>query len=298
MGSSDDLPSHGEVAEILRRTLNRHGYGFQSRVLMACHETRIQGEETSGRWNLVADEYPVSVSGHDLHVDGVLEFLSNDPLSFRMFSVVECKRVDPKIGRWCFAKSDTRRRPAILDVYRHQPIDAMAGILTRVEAMACSVDRIESTTQLGIELKAADVVGNGLGKSLDSAISQVLRGAAGVAEGLPDWIPEEARAVVVPLLVTTADLFRSNTMLVEADLFSGDLAALELESVQWLWYTANVSNSLLPDVSRDMDDSPNRSITNAIAHRHSRGIVIANVRGLEAALTAIVNATFDLRKLP
>jgi hypothetical protein len=77
-----------------RAALNRHGYGFQHAII---REVRRLYRPGVG-WQADGTEFPVEVNGASTHVDLLLRSRSG-------LLVCECKRVDPALGIWCFARS-------------------------------------------------------------------------------------------------------------------------------------------------------------------------------------------------
>lgn len=82
----DDLNAH--QLDAVRRTFDRHGYGFQYAVAKECVRLRDAGESS---WWLDATEFPVEVHGTHLHIDMVLRNTGG-------LMVVECKRANPSIS--------------------------------------------------------------------------------------------------------------------------------------------------------------------------------------------------------
>lgn len=252
------------------------------------------------RISVVSDEVPVSVGDQELHIDGVLELRSEVFLHprRRVFVVVECKRSDPNLSRWCFAPVDERKRPVVLDTYWHRRTDLIEAVreikapFIAAGARSCALP----TTQVGVELKNARLDGNGVGKTLNEAITQAMRGASGLANDMLSWIEADETAIVIPMVVTTAQLFASKTVLSAAALTTGELAAVSVEQPPFLWYTTNISRSLMPSVSRP--GQADRSIANKLAHRSMRSVLVANQSGLVGALTQILQATTNLDELP
>jgi hypothetical protein len=79
---------------IFRADLNRHGYGFQHAVVQALQSNRHRG------WLPETTEFPVSYRGRTTHIDVLASAIEK-----RVLLVGECKRVNPAVGRWVFAKS-------------------------------------------------------------------------------------------------------------------------------------------------------------------------------------------------
>jgi hypothetical protein len=292
-------PSDDPIATSLRKTLNSHGYGFQYRVLKECSDRLVQCGGASARTRLIADEVPVTVNQQELHVDGILELVSaefNARNATQVFIVVECKRTDPRVSRWGFAVADERRRPLIIDTFRERkfsPIEVIEDDTPRIQATARAHAR--PTVQVGVELKV-NATGDGTGKSLDLAITQAFRGAAGLANALlRKWIDDRTIAIIVPMIVTSAGLFEINTRLSDAALATGELPAGDVKGVPFVWYSGNINRSLMPNVMRSNQSS---SPANTIAHRHSRSVLIVNEAGLDQGLASLLAVVSSLNELP
>jgi hypothetical protein len=80
--------------------LNRHGYAFQQAV---AERVAQLGKAHKTTWAIEAIEFPVAVQEAATSIDLVLQA---GPTS--TYLVGECKRVDPALGRWCFARTPTR----------------------------------------------------------------------------------------------------------------------------------------------------------------------------------------------
>ena len=78
-----------------KRVLDSHGYGFQYALLKECERLRQNGKSP---WSFEAAEIPVTVGSRETHIDFVLRTHS-------AVLVAECKRANPALARWCFARA-------------------------------------------------------------------------------------------------------------------------------------------------------------------------------------------------
>ena len=85
-----------------RKALNRHGYTFQYLVL---GEAQAQCEKGDSVWQFVAAEFPVETTSGGTRIDLILRHRRRPHLM-----VIECKRANPAIANWCFAKAPSTRR--------------------------------------------------------------------------------------------------------------------------------------------------------------------------------------------
>jgi hypothetical protein len=103
-------------------SLDRHGYGFQYRVLKAAND--LFRENTSFFAFEVA-EFPVEVQSSDTKVDFILRrtvgpFIRRDGTASTsrrrpLFLVAECKRANPALSDWCFLRAPFTRSGGFLN---------------------------------------------------------------------------------------------------------------------------------------------------------------------------------------
>src|SRR6266567_1778716 len=98
---------HQEQSEQERRkrfaaAINRHGYAFQNAVLKRCHDLFDSGKS---RWVFEAAEFPAEVNGNGTRIDFIL-WTHQTPY----WLIAECKRVNPSLGDWIFARTQYVRR--------------------------------------------------------------------------------------------------------------------------------------------------------------------------------------------
>jgi hypothetical protein len=79
------------------KVLNRHGYPFLYRTLKAAQDAFESG---SSVWLFQVSEFPVEVREQPGRIDYVLQGRQS-----QTYLVVECKRANPKMKRWCFARA-------------------------------------------------------------------------------------------------------------------------------------------------------------------------------------------------
>jgi hypothetical protein len=195
-------------------------------------------------------------------------------------ATVECKRVDPALARWGFARREERRSNLALDGY------VLEVLGEPPVAKAYEIDPAgDPIVHVGLDLRTNDK-GNSIGKSLDDTVAQALRAAGGLAERWAEFATHQPNrpTFIVPVIVTTASLEWVPTALEEADLSTGDLPTNEVLQAQWLWLSVNVSASLSPRVTRPPH---RRGIRPLLLNKHRRAVVIANVAGLRPALRAV-----------
>jgi len=159
-----------EFKAIFRQELNKHGYAFHNSVIRVAEELYETGKSP---WIFRAAEFPVSVRGKVTHIDFVLEH-RDKPL----FLIGECKRVNPALSMWGFARSRFTNRNAhgtkIIIQNTWQSDKASQTVLTGV-----SSDNSEQIYHLGIEIKSnrkGDAEGQPKGEALNKGAEQVCLG--------------------------------------------------------------------------------------------------------------------------
>ena len=274
-------PTH-DIGTAFRKHLDAHGHGFQASVLKKCQGLETHASVGFKLWQVSAIECPVTLNGREYHIDGVLELKSD--LQPKRFIAVECKRVDPALAIWAFAQWNPDLYPAIADRY-------LLDENKRVHARACYIRTDHTQTmQLGVDLKR-QTTGNGVGRSIDDAVTQSLRGAGGLVERLREWLQTPSYAVTIPMVVTTAELHVTETPLSDADLSTGNMPALTTKKVGWLWFVMNLNQSLLPSVDRTDPAMAEIDVERTIQRVNSRAVMIAHVDHLQDALLAIAHQT-------
>ena len=86
-----------QITKSFEKVLNRHGYGFQYRVLKEAERLANEGKS---RWGYSTFEFPVDVQGAGTRVD----FILKNYVKY-IYMIAECKRANPALSNWCFAKA-------------------------------------------------------------------------------------------------------------------------------------------------------------------------------------------------
>lgn len=277
--------------------LNKHGHGFAAKVLAECHgHQQVVEHWSKSEWLARSREYPVALAGRDFHIDGLLQLRVASATPAMRYAVLECKRVDPALKDWCFirAESATQSEELNFDIYTIAKTSPPVVAVSAGATYPGHTNRIpHQVAHLGMELKGGEH-GNSLGKTLDDAVTQVVRGASGLAEQLQSTGTPGERVTIMPIIVTTASLFVANRVLEDAELQTGNLPDLELTPVDWLWYVQHVSASLLPAARPQIDVSGEYDAFGQwLRHRHRRTILVSSVKGLPAVLTVAAQSHIE-----
>lgn|GEM_PF-6855316 len=105
---------HPSVKTGFEKILDSHGYGFQYSVLNLAHDLTCKG---ISRWIIESVEFPVEVQGAGTRIDFILRL---DGTNLPTFLLAECKKANPALSDWCFARApyiqkDRSREYAILE---------------------------------------------------------------------------------------------------------------------------------------------------------------------------------------
>lgn len=269
---NDQVEGQGEAARVesgLRASLEQHGHGFQAAVEEEAVRLHEAGESP---WEFILNECAVK-SDAPTHIDFVMRRRSPPA-----YMVVECKRVNPSFSTWCFLKSKRTNRDAVAS-------SKNALALTRNsetgKVRARGLQRLSwsgPAAHIGLVLKSdrkGDPNPRSMGKSaITEAVTQVLRGASGLANDLytrPVAVAMDPTCIV-PVIFTTAELWVSDAELEKSDLDTGSLDGIDLapRRVDRVWYRHNVTPDLRPAVpfsqqAQDLHDAAELEAARSVA---------------------------------
>ena len=269
-----------EFDDIYRNELNRHGYPFQDSVMRAAKELFEAGRSP---WIFRAAEFPVGVRGRVTHIDFILEHRSK-----RLFLIAECKRANPALSKWCFARNAfTVRNPRNSRLILQAAW--LSGTATNRFLTGISTETSEQIYHLAIEIKSnkkGDAQGQPKGEAFEKAGEQVCLGVNGMVEffaGHPHLVPEGGKIHLVPVIFTTAQIFTSEIDLGSANLESGELDNIQANQTSrpWIWWQHNVSPTL---VHGQAVRPIARSMESVLEQEFSRSIAIVSSQGIESFL--------------
>src|SRR5437016_2231746 len=93
-------------------TLNRHGYGFQYSVLKLASELYKQNQSA---WFFEVAEFPVEVQQAGTRIDFILRRSNRFVGGLPLFMLAECKRANPALSNWCFARAPFTRKGGMVN---------------------------------------------------------------------------------------------------------------------------------------------------------------------------------------
>jgi hypothetical protein len=289
MDSNSDPLSVGEA---FTAHLDREGYSFQYAVLRQCEQ--VARRPSDQKLSFEVSELPVQTRGRDSRVDFILKSQSVWH-SIPLMLVCECKRSNPALSDWCFARAPyirrNRRDPCV--IAETLTCDRNSGT-----ALATAVTvRGEKPYHVGLPVKSGqrgDASGSSTREIIEEAAAQVLRGLNGFADFLKNnpAILEGPKVLLIPVIFTTAKLYTSEVDLGAAELSTGKLPALaDVEQVDWLWFQHHVSSSLRHSIPRHHpSDGTMASVGGVLEIEHSRSIAIVGAREIEKFLRTIFHA--------
>lgn len=285
----EDISQATRIGEAFRKLLNAHGHVFQRRVWRAVREMR-EGQQAN--WVPVVYEFPVETrDGRTTSIDLILRRKGD-----AIFLIVECKRANPALSNWCFARGlkDHRERVGY---------EQFGGTDNTFEIVPLTSPRIFG---VALECRAdekGDPAGEGRG-AIESAVTQVLRATHALIDTyLPSrllqlWSAESGgvkdSVVLLPVVVTTATLWTSEVELETADLVSGELESGSVAVVPkpWLFYRYHMTPALRQKRVPPHDTVRSHTLAELLNRDFARPVAIVNVEGLGDFLSNVHSSLY------
>lgn len=255
--------------------LNRQGYVFQHTLLVHILSLTGQGKTT---WYIPVMEFPVNSQGYGTRIDLVIKHTSRD-----LYLIAECKRVNPALSNWVFAKSThLPRGPYAYSSYYEV---FTRGPDSRVSSSVEVLEPSERIYHIGVEVKSnskGDAFGSKGRGEIEDACGQVCRALNGFGNFLAfhsEILKAGSSIGAIPVIFTTANLWVSNVDLGAGDLSSGTLKTDDelLENMSWIFYHYNQSPGLKHGLAhstkeKDLLDAQYQEFTRPIAIVSSSGV--------------------------
>lgn len=238
-----------QLQDRFRSVLDRHGHSFQYAVIRRIKEIYKQ----KGIWSLEVAEFPTAAASFDTRIDFIVR-----PEGTRFFLVCECKRANPSMSDWCFAKAPFVHRnhsfgKLYFDLVNVNYIGASLAPSTAA-AHGVEADSSYEDYHIGLEVKNTRDKGDAAGgrNALEQAAGQVLRGVNGLIQTLATMRRRDAQqespvhTFLMPAIFTTARIWTSSVDLGVADIETGKLPVddLEMKEVPWLVWQYPMSPAL------------------------------------------------------
>jgi hypothetical protein len=280
---------NAQFSSFVNQLLNEEGHPFQYAVLK---HVRALYESQKSRWIDEVGEFPVFLRGDETHIDLVLKLVDAP-----VWLIVECKRVNPAYGNWCFFRTPPMRRDAESRNLLAEKIESAPSPATRrMRADGARVGYSADVYGLALEAKKSETQGNTRKQGREAfkdALAQVFRGLNGFVDFCCTDVAQRKtlnRRYFMPVIVTTANLWASDADLTLADLTTGRVEADRslLLPKQSIIYQHHVSPSLkhtAPDTEFVGD-----SLGEVLDRRYVRTVLVTTALGLERGLSALATA--------
>lgn len=281
------------LEEIVSQALNQQGFLFQQRVY---HEAKIgfEGQQHRSRWTFEGAEYPVTaVNGRQTKIDLVLQH--SEASSRGLFLCVECKRANPNYRAWVLFGSEPMVRNDGLPKYHFEIYRRMQESVWehRIHRSTVGSDWPVYTyyLELSLDNMRPDSRKRSSTDAVEDAFSQVMFGHSGLVEKLCAGERPSKFVSVIPVVVTTANLYSATFDLESVDLGSGRVGADELtvEPLECAVVNYHASDELKlssPDVVRGESQG---QIESDIKWLQTRSIFVVNANHLGRFLLNLGN---------
>lgn len=230
----------GNLSESLRKHIDSHGHAFQLSVAAHLREEALQRNIF---FRVVAQEVAVEAGDKPTHIDFVMSNFAHS-----VWLVCECKRSDPAISNWCFARMPHVERLGATDV--------VAEVVKRfpshgeVRTVGALVGTYSEQYDIGHELRSDQIGDGGSGRgALSDALTQSIRHLNGFVRLVardPSVLDEAQLVTIMPVVFTTARLWTTSDDLSQASLTDGRLPSppAELQERDWICYRFRQSTTL------------------------------------------------------
>ena len=249
-----------DVFDALRTRLNEHGYCFQYASLdfIKNELPTIDGKP----WIFQTSEFPVQTLNKDkgTRIDFVLKSKYSTVQNFLL--LFECKRSNPALKNWCFLRLPYVRKGRDSERFFAEVVTPEPRI--KATGKVLYMPTHDEFYHLAIEVKSGEV-GNKSGKSygeIEDAATQICRGLNGLIDlyaKYPQMLPN-APVIIIPIILTTANILAGNLEIENIDLQSGNLNTLPtLNPKDWIYYQYHQSPALkhnFPAVQSDNYELP------------------------------------------
>ncbi len=269
-------------------SVDSHGYAFQHAVGRRIREL---SSDASFRWYDPIMEFPIKVGGLHSRIDLLVRHKHGHRLL-----VVECKRTNPAFGAWVFfeappAASNTSAGIVFAEQLHRDKSGACQGSVLAWQWGGTS-GRVK---HLGLVLKRTDVRGDpwspeGSGKdALEHACTQVMLGL----NGFLSFAAQDARVMeghssltVLPVIITTAQLYSSELRLADADVSTGSISTQDarLTPIDWLIYHYPQGHGVKHGLSLTGLQQEYDPLLESLYREYVRPVAVVSPEGLEPFL--------------
>lgn len=277
------------LTAVFESALNRHGHPFQYAVIRRADQLKSEGRSP---WVFEASEFPVEVQGYHTRIDFVLSRWGEAVREPFQFLVAECKRANPSLHDWLFARAPyVRRGSSSRDIL----VECLRREGTDLSASLGRLDGSENIYHVAVEVKGAakgDASGTGRG-AIEEAATQVTRGVNGLIECFSRnrrYIVENCPVTFVPAIFTTAQIWATEVD-IAASVNTGEvkLDSSKVTAKPWLWFQYHISPGLRHSLDRQVpNDEPFRRIGlgDLLELEYARTVAIVGADGIDAFLAS------------
>ena len=284
MNTSDNekrAPSNANnVAEIVALALNEQGYLFQHKIVQVLQS----GDESNGvrhNWFVEAEEVPVSLpNSEETRIDMVLRH--GPALGNPWRIVVECKRSSPEFKRWVFFGGGAlcrnfSPRDYYVEFFDESPDQAAPNQAAPMQHLVKQVGASSECPvfDYGVEVKSERPETRrraSATNAIEDAFQQVILGQTGFALRLRKVCERSFR--LLPVVVTTAELFSADFSVDRVSLDRGMLqpADLSLKPMSWLAVNYRI-NAVICELS-GITTTPKRDLAADLLARQVRTVFV------------------------
>jgi len=265
------------------KTLNSHGYGFQYSILRVAYQ--LEKQEKSS-WLFGVAEFPVEVQGKGTRIDFILRHRDRPEL----YLLAECKRANPAMAHWCFVRAPLvhRRRssePTIFECVEADPSEDAYTYTVRASGMQ-SHYHIALPIRTGMK---GDEKGKDAKDAVEEAATQILRGLNGMIEFFSrnhQALGSHHRAILLPVIFTTARIWAAETNLCWADIADGKVEVQEQDFTQRKWLALQYHQSPGLKHSLPANERP-EELGDILDLEYMRTIFVVGADGIEPFLSTV-----------
>jgi hypothetical protein len=231
------------IAKNFANMLNRHGYAFQYSSIRIAEKLFV---ERNSKWIFQTSEFPVELSNRSkgTRIDFILK-----SRGCPLYLLFECKRANPALKNWCFARAPYVRRNHTYENFLVETVTSNSeGISSK--GMVLRYINEDESYHIALEVKApesGDSDGKGYG-AIEEAATQVCHGLNGLVElfHTQSLLKSGQSVVLIPVILTTASIWVSPVDLGNADIKSGELehSQVEVKQKDWIYYQYHQSPGL------------------------------------------------------
>jgi len=289
------ISENQNVSNSFRKVLNRHGYAFQYSSVRIADELFSKG--SFNRWIFQASEFPVEIARRNkgTRIDFILR-----SSRYPIYLLFECKRANPSIKNWCFAKAPYVRRNRTEEQFFVETIKSNNGEVSSMGMILRSLNQNESF-HIALEVKSSekgDNDGKGTGE-IEDAAGQVCYGLNGMVELFHNYplVEQGKQVVLVPIILTTANIWTSSVDLGAADINNGELITpqIQLDSKQWVYFQYHQSPGLKNSFSNNI--SGRNEIESILDREYIRTIPIVTANAISDFLQYFDDDLYNLREV-